>query len=97
MTRVRFKQWDCIVRKREYGNGRPALELVDAEDGSPIAKATVNLPDVPLETVAICCDLERHVFNLEHTDPKVAEALRATHWYDLREWTTSGPGSSAQG
>ena len=43
------------------------------------------------------CDLERHVFNAEHTDPKVAEALRATHWYDLREWTTTGPGSTAQG
>ena len=26
------------------------------------------------------------------TDPQVAEALRATHWYDLREWTTTGPG-----
>src|SRR6266516_2041803 len=40
------------------------------------ADALANLPDVPLETVAICCDLERHVFNAEHTDPKVAEALR---------------------
>lgn len=48
MTRVRFKSWDCIVQKRQYGNGRTALELVDAEDGSPIAKATVNLPDVAL-------------------------------------------------
>lgn len=47
-VRVRFKHWNCIVRKREYANGRPALVLVDAEDGSPIAKATVNLPDVPL-------------------------------------------------
>jgi hypothetical protein len=48
MTPVRFKSWDCIVRKRQYDNGRPALVLVDAEDGSPIATATVNLPDVPL-------------------------------------------------
>lgn len=47
MTRVRFKQWDCIVRKRQYDNGRPALQLIDAEDGSPIATATVNLPDLP--------------------------------------------------
>jgi hypothetical protein len=37
--------------------------------------------------------LERHVFNAEHTDPKVAEALRATHWYELREWTSTGPGA----
>lgn len=47
MTRVRFKQWDCIVQKRQYGNGRVALQLVDAEDGSPIVTATVNLPDIP--------------------------------------------------
>jgi hypothetical protein len=54
----------------------------------------VNLRDLPLETVAICCDLERHVFNANHTDPRVAKALGETHWYDLREWTTSGPGAA---
>ena len=48
MTSVRFKQWDCTVQKRQYGNGRVALQLLDAEDGSPIATATVNLPDEPL-------------------------------------------------
>ena len=58
------------------------------------AEALANLRDVPLETVAICCDLEGHVFNPEHTDPKVAEALRATHWFDLREWKTTGPGGA---
>jgi hypothetical protein len=56
------------------------------------AEALANLRDVPLEAVAICCDLEHHVFNAQHTDPKVAEALRETHWSDLREWTTTGPG-----
>jgi len=50
------------------------------------------LPDVPLEAIAICCDLDHNVFNAQHTDPKVAEALRDTHWFELREWTTSGPG-----
>ena len=45
MTRVRFKDWDCIVEKRQYENGRPALRLIDAEDGSPIATAMVNLPN----------------------------------------------------
>jgi hypothetical protein len=52
----------------------------------------VNLPDVPLEAVAICCDLEHNVFNAEHTEPKVTAALRATHWFELAEWSTSGPG-----
>jgi hypothetical protein len=46
-TRVRFRGWDCIIQKQRYENGRPALRLVDAEDGSPIATATVNLPEVP--------------------------------------------------
>ena len=47
-----------------------------------------------LDAVAICCDLERHVFYAAHTDPQVAEALRATHWYELAEWTSSGPGAA---
>src|SRR5205085_1109493 len=59
------------------------------------AEALVNLPNVPLSAVAICCDLDRHVFYAAHTEPEVAEALRDTHWFELAEWSTSGPGSSA--
>jgi hypothetical protein len=59
------------------------------------AEALVNLRDLPLEAVAICADLDKNVFNPGHTDPKVAEALSETHWFDLREWTTTGPGSAA--
>ena len=58
------------------------------------AEELANLPDVSLDTVAICCDLERHVFYAAHTDPKVGQALRDTHWYELAEWTSSGPGSA---
>ncbi len=50
-------------------------------------------PEVPREAVAICADLDHHVFNPEHTDPRVAQALRNTHWFDLREWSQSGPGA----
>ena len=57
------------------------------------AEALMNIPDVPLSAVAICCDLERHVFYAKHTDPKVAAALHETHWFDLREWVTRGPGA----
>jgi hypothetical protein len=35
--------------------------------------------------VAVCCDLDAHVFNPEHTDPRVAAALKGTHWLDVRE------------
>jgi hypothetical protein len=53
---VRFKDWDCLVVKRWYQNNhRRALVLVDKENGSPIATASVNLPDimVPPEHVLI--------------------------------------------
>ena len=59
------------------------------------AEALAHLQDMTLNAVAICCDLERHVFYAEHTDPDVAEALRHTHWFDLAEWSTSGPGAAA--
>lgn len=53
-----------------------------------------SIPQVRLDDVAICCDLENHVFYAAHTDPHVAEALRATHWFELAEWSTQGPGSA---
>ena len=52
------------------------------------AEALVNCGDCDFDVVEICCDLDSHVFNPEHTDPIVAEALRATHWFDLREWAS---------
>jgi hypothetical protein len=55
------------------------------------AEVLVNLPDIPLEAVAICADLEHNVFNATHTDPRVADALGGTYWYDLREWVERGP------
>jgi hypothetical protein len=55
------------------------------------AEAVIVIEGVAQDQVAICCDLETHVFNPEHTDPQVAEALRATHWFDLREWSSAGP------
>jgi hypothetical protein len=61
------------------------------------SEALVSLRgELPLEAVAICADLDHHVFNPEHTDPKVAEALRQTHWFDLREWVTHGPGAATE-
>jgi hypothetical protein len=59
------------------------------------ADARVNLRTPDLDGVFICCDLDRHVFFAEHTDPEVAEALRASHWMDLREWVEHSSGSGA--
>jgi len=57
-------------------------------------EALMTLGDVSLDEVAICCDLDKHVYFARHTDPRVVEALRQSHWYDLTEWTTSGPGTA---
>ena len=57
------------------------------------AEALVNLPNIPLEAVAICADLDHHVFNAQHTDPEIANALVDTYWYDLAEWTRRTAGS----
>ena len=59
------------------------------------ADALVNVDGVGFDDVALCCDLDRHVFNSEHTEPAVADALRASHWFDLREWASRSPGSTA--
>jgi hypothetical protein len=59
------------------------------------ADALMHIPDVALSEVAICCDLERHVFWAEHTEPKVAEALRSSHWFEVGDWVAAGrPGAS---
>lgn len=46
---VKFKYWECDVCVGWYNNGRLAIQLVDSENGEPVAKATVNLPHVVLE------------------------------------------------
>jgi hypothetical protein len=54
----------------------------------------MHIPEIPLSEVAICCDLERHVFWAEHTEPKVADALRSSHWFEVRDWVAAGrPGA----
>ncbi len=55
------------------------------------AEALMKIPEVTLADVAICADLEHNVFNPAHTDPRVAEALRDTYWYDLGEWASRAP------
>ena len=55
------------------------------------AEVLINLPDIPLEAVAICADLEHNVFNPSHTDPRVAAALQGTYWYPLTEWAQRAP------
>jgi hypothetical protein len=59
------------------------------------ADALSAIRDVSLTDLFICCDLEHHVFYAEHTDPKIAEALRGSHWFDLSDWKSAGPGTAS--
>ena len=59
------------------------------------ADALMQVPEVALSEVAICCDLDSHVFWEKHTEPGVADALRSSHWFEVRDWVAAGrPGSS---
>lgn len=50
MKIVEFNRWKCRVYKVSYAtNGRTALQLLDIADGSRIATATVNIPEVELD------------------------------------------------
>jgi hypothetical protein len=58
------------------------------------AEVLMKIPELPLGTVEICADLDHHVFHAAHTDSRVTEALRDTHWFELEEWATRGPGTA---
>ena len=63
-----------------------------AEAQLPVDVLT-TIDHVSLGDVAICCDLEHNVFYAEHTEPQVAAALTSTHWYEVTEWSSHGPGT----
>ena len=48
-----------------------------------------------LEEVEICCDVDHHVVNAAHTHPDVVAALTGTHWFEVQEWSSSGPGAGS--
>jgi hypothetical protein len=55
----------------------------------------MQITDVALSDVAICCDLDHNVFYAAHTDEKLAEALKQSHWFEVRDWVAAGrPGQS---
>lgn len=48
MKKIKFKDWTCTINQAKYNNNRTALMLVDAEDGMPIATASVNIPEATI-------------------------------------------------
>ena len=60
------------------------------------ADALMHITGVSLSEIEICCDLDRNVFFADHTPEQVAETLRASHWFELREWIAAGrPGEGS--
>jgi len=58
------------------------------------ADSLVQLGDFPMGAVAICADLDKNVFYAVHTDERVAEALKQSHWYEVRDCVAAGrPGT----
>jgi hypothetical protein len=48
--------YTCTNHWAQYSNGRPALVFLDAEDKSPVLKASVNLADSPLRANEMALD-----------------------------------------
>lgn len=79
------------------------MELAPQLQFKHISVADAQLPfdvlsrisHVSLGEIEICCDLDHHVFNRVHTDPEVTAALVGTHWFEVHEWATTGPGASS--
>ena len=64
-------------------------------EAQPPADVLMQVTDVALSDVAICADLEHNVFYAAHTDEKLAEALKQSHWYEVRDWVAAGrPGQA---
>ena len=45
--------YNVLLKKGVYNTGTPALELIDAEDGFPFAKCTVNVPGLAKDEVGV--------------------------------------------
>ena len=45
----------------------------------------VRIDGIALDEVAVCCDVDSHVYNPDHTDARIVAALQGTFWIDVRE------------
>ena len=46
---IKFQKWNCNLTFSKYLNDRTAIMLIDADDGSPVAIASVNLPETAMD------------------------------------------------
>lgn len=52
---LRYGSYEADMRITTYYNGRVAIQLYDAEDGSPLMTASVNIPELPEEAIEGLC------------------------------------------
>ena len=45
---VKFNGFNCIANVRPYGSGHVYMQLMDTEDGQPVARASLNIDYVPV-------------------------------------------------
>ena len=66
-----------------------------AQEAQLPADVLMHVTNVALSDVALCGDLDHNVFYAAHTDPNLAEALKRSHWFEVRDWVAAGrPGQS---
>lgn len=46
---VKFRNWQCRVEQGRDPNGNTSLQLIDKQDGFPVATATMSVAGVKLE------------------------------------------------
>jgi hypothetical protein len=47
--KVKFKEWDCIAKFGKYpSTNQNYIQLIDSEDGFPVATASINMPGLDL-------------------------------------------------
>tara|TARA_R100000750_G_C2334213_1_gene91426 strand:+ start:234 stop:605 length:372 start_codon:yes stop_codon:yes gene_type:complete len=49
IDKLTFNEYYCKIVYTHYADGNKCIALVDATDGSPVAKCTVNIPDLMAE------------------------------------------------
>ena len=79
---MRFKEWDCDLMLCHYGNDRLALQLLDAKDHTPVARATVNVPSAELADDEV-------VIKTYSENEGMLEALLATGEFTAVPWTAN--------
>lgn len=53
MTKINFAGFDCVLDFAEYTNGGTAIRLIDANDGMPVATASVWIGNLFADEIAI--------------------------------------------